>query len=79
MDSSLRVLRKSKEMTLEDVETALKAQGRSLTVPYLSMLERGLIWPSRDVVDALVELFHGEITEIEILYPFRVGKEQDNV
>ncbi|MGI2228103.1 helix-turn-helix domain-containing protein [Shewanella frigidimarina] len=78
MDSSLRTLRKSKEMTLEDVEGALKTQGRSLTVPYLSMLERGLVWPSREVVDALVELFKGEITEIEILYPFRAAQEQDN-
>lgn len=78
MDSSLRTLRKSKNKTLEDIEKSLLKQGFHLTLAHLSMLERGLVWPSREVVDALVELFSGEITEIEILYPFRAAQEQDN-
>ncbi|MGI2099009.1 hypothetical protein [Shewanella glacialipiscicola] len=63
-------------MTLEDVELALSAHGKTSTLAHLSLVERGLVWPSREVVDSLVELFHGEITEIDILYPFGAPSEK---
>ena len=69
MESSLRQLRKSKKMTLDDLQKALGINGCEKTIGYISLLERGLVWPSRQVVDALVLLFQGELTEIQILYP----------
>lgn len=71
MESHLRKLRKSKGMTLEEVQAELLLTGIDRTIPYLSLLERGLVWPSRDTVDSMVKLFKGEITELQILYPFR--------
>lgn len=76
MDGALRTLRKQKGMTLEDVKNALSKQGKSSTIPHLSFLERGLVWPSRDVVDSIVELFEYEITEVNVLYPFGAPSEK---
>lgn len=71
MESPLRKLRKSKNMTLESVQQALEKNGSEKTISHISLVERGLVWPSREVVDALVHLFEGEITEVQILYPLR--------
>lgn len=73
MDGHLRSLRKNRAepMTLEALQAALTTVGQNKTIGYLSLIERGLNWPGREVVDAIVELFQGEITEMQILYPFR--------
>ncbi|CAK2827237.1 XRE family transcriptional regulator [Vibrio anguillarum] len=78
MDSHLRALRKSKEMTLDDLQQALAKIGQDKTISHLSLVERGLVWPSREVVDALVEFFQGDITEVQILYPLREKREQNH-
>ncbi|HAS6050385.1 TPA: helix-turn-helix domain-containing protein [Vibrio vulnificus] len=75
MDSPLRKLRKSKGMTLADVQKKMQEIGQVKTIPYLSFVERGVVWPSREVVDALVEIFKGEITEVQVLYPKRKSEE----
>ncbi|PSB82124.1 XRE family transcriptional regulator, partial [Photobacterium damselae subsp. damselae] len=69
MESPLRKLRKSKGMTLEDLQKKMQEIGQVKTIPHLSLVERGLVWPSREVVDALVEIFQGEINEVQVLYP----------
>lgn len=76
MNSPLRKLRKSKGMTLSDMQKKLQEIGQIKTIPYLSFVERGVVWPSREVVDALVEIFDGEISEIQVLYPHRNGEEK---
>ena len=70
MDGHLRKLRKAKGWTLSYVSKSLSDRGYAVSVGTLSILERGK-WPTRELVDALVELFDGEISEMEILYPFR--------
>lgn len=71
LESHLRRLRKSKEMTMVDLHAALVEKGHKVTIPTLSNVERGKVWPTKIVVDMLVEFFSGEIKEVEILYPFR--------
>lgn len=77
MESRLRKLRMSRELTLLALREALLGVGLSRTVGYLSMLERGLVWPGKSVVDALVKLFAGQITEVQICYPF--GKPDEEI
>jgi hypothetical protein len=62
-------------MTLDDVRDAVKKNGGHITTGHLSIVERGGAWPSKEVVRSLVRVFEGEITELEILYPY---KELDN-
>lgn len=78
MDSHLRKLRKSRQMTLDDMQQALSNIGQDNTISHLSLVERGLVWPSREVVDAIVELFEGGISEVQILYPLRDHEETDH-
>jgi len=78
MDSHLRKLRKSRQMTLDDMQQALSNIGQDNTISHLSLVERGLVWPSREVVDAIVELFEGDISEVQILYPLRDHEETDH-
>lgn len=78
MESPLRRLRKSKGMTLDDVQNELGNFGKAPTISHLSLVERGLVWPSREVVDSLVELFNGEVTEVQILYPLRDHQETND-
>lgn len=71
MESPLRKVRKSKGMTLQKMRSALLDVNQDKTIGYLSLLERGYLWPSREVVDAITRIFDGEVSEIEILYPHR--------
>ncbi|MDH2121632.1 helix-turn-helix transcriptional regulator [Pantoea brenneri] len=66
MHSPLRILRKSQGKTLSEVAVAIH-----LDVGNLSRIERGLQVASLDVAERLAIFFHGEITELEILYPHR--------
>lgn len=71
MESHLRRARKAKDLTLQEVRELLMEKGIDRSQVSISLLERGLSWPSREVVDALVEIFDGALTEMNILYPFR--------
>lgn len=71
MVSPLRKLRKSKKMTLSDLQKKLSEVNECKTISHLSLVERGLVWPSKELVDSLVEVFQGQLTEIQILYPLR--------
>ncbi|HAS6505817.1 TPA: helix-turn-helix transcriptional regulator [Vibrio parahaemolyticus] len=78
MESHLRKLRKSRGMTLEDLQIEMQRVGQDKTISHLSLVERGLVWPSREVVDALVEIFQGQITEVQVLYPLRDHQEEND-
>lgn len=78
IESPLRKLRKSKGMSLDKLRDALVSNGKEITSGHLSYIERGSVWPGREVVDALVLIFAGEITELEVLYPFGKQKELEN-
>lgn len=75
MESPLRKARKARKMRLKDLQEQLSQRGINRTISYLSQLENGLFWPSGDVVAALVELFDGSLTEMQILYPKRNEEE----
>lgn len=78
LESPLRKLRLDKRMTLDDVRDAVKKNGGHITTGHLSIVERGGAWPSQKVVQSLVQVFAGEITELQILYPFK-GSENEKV
>lgn len=78
MESALRRCRKARKMKLKDVRSALLAAGVDVSVPSLSLLERGQTWPTKSTVDGLLELFHGELTVAQILYPFPDNKDERN-
>lgn len=77
-DSPLRALRKSKGMTIVDLHACLIDAGYSVTIPTLSNAERGNFWPSRTVVDMLIEFFNGEIDANQIFYPFKSLEKNKN-
>lgn len=76
LESPLRKLRKSKGMSLDKLRDALVSNGKEITSGHLSYIERGEVWAGREVVDSLVSIFEGELTEMDILYPF--GKKKEN-
>lgn len=76
MDSPLRKVRVARGMTLDDVRDAIKKNGGSVTGGHLSIIERGCSWPSKEMVSALIEVFEGEITEMQILYPFKDSEDE---
>lgn len=66
MSTPLRVIRKSRRLSLWDV-----ARATDTTAANLSRIERGLAGASRALSARLCEYFAGGITEMEILYPER--------
>lgn len=69
IQSPLRKLRLARKLKLHDVVSELQNLGNDISVSYLSLIERGGYWPNKDIVDGLITVFNGEITEMEILYP----------
>lgn len=65
-------------MTLADVRKSLLNLGYDISVPTLSLVERGEVWPFKDTVDGLLELFRGELTLAQILYPFPESKDDNH-
>jgi len=70
----LRRIRNDANLTLSHMAEAMKEQGHIRSIPYFSLLERGEVWPSREIVNAIVRIFKGKLTEMEILYPSRYVK-----
>lgn len=68
METPLRKLRHERGWTLAEV--AAKAH---IDIGSLSRIERGKQRPGIDVCERLIQLFDGEITEMQILYPSRNG------
>lgn len=71
MDSHLRAARKAKKMTLKELQKALLDIDHEISIGYLSLLECGKVWPSRDVVAAVVKVFGRKLNEMKVLYPYR--------
>lgn len=65
----LRRARKEAGLGLKDLKAILKAKGCNRCVSYLSLLERGKVWPSKEIVNALVDNFNGKLSHMDILYP----------
>lgn len=72
--SPLRELRRSKGFSLAYILEAMSEKGHKKTRAWLSLVERDKVWPSKESVNALVEIFDHKITELEILYPFDSAK-----
>jgi len=71
-ESPLRNVRKKHGLSMKYVAAYLTSVGVRYSEVAVSNLETKAVWPRRrKVVDALVELFGGDITEMEILYPDR--------
>ncbi len=78
-NSPLRRVRKQEGMRLIDLSEVMEEQGENCTPAYLSLLERGKVWPRRPVVDALVGYFKGALTQTQILYPDHFTGNSKNV
>ncbi|OCQ53596.1 helix-turn-helix protein [Photorhabdus australis subsp. thailandensis] len=66
MKTPLRKIRIEKGLTISEVSRAI-----SVDVGNLSRIERGIQIPSLDTAEKLSRYFHGEISEMQILYPKR--------
>jgi len=77
MESPLRLVRKSKKLDLRELSSMLsKFESTKASHSYLSMVERGICWPQKKLVEALVKVFDGDISEMEILFPERFTSEE---
>ena len=66
MTSPLRKSREKRELTLQQVSSAV-----GIDTGNLSRIERGLQVPSKELAEKLVALFDNEVTETQIIYPER--------
>lgn len=66
MQSPLRILRMSQELTLSHVAAAVDIDPANL-----SRIERGQQIASLEVAEKLVAFYSGKINELQILYPNR--------
>jgi transcriptional regulator with XRE-family HTH domain len=78
MESALRRCRKARNMKLKDVRQCLLELGYDISIPTLSLVERGEVWPLKDTVDGLLELYKGDLTLTQILYPFPEKKDKNH-
>lgn len=72
--SPLREARKRRGWTLQEVVARLIEQGCSLDTGNLSRIERGKQTASTTAAEKLCQVFGGELTELQILYPERFRK-----
>lgn len=71
MDSVVSPLRKARQkqnLTLESVVKKMAYCNVQISPSQLSLIERGTVWPSRTMVDGLIEVFP-ELTPMDVLYP----------
>jgi transcriptional regulator with XRE-family HTH domain len=64
MISPLKAARQKRERTLHEVAAAVGTDTGNL-----SRIERGLQVPNKELTDALVRYYGGEVTEIQIMWP----------
>ncbi|MCZ4065473.1 helix-turn-helix transcriptional regulator [Oxalobacter aliiformigenes] len=67
--SKLKECRKKHGLSLQLVSDEL-----NISVSHLSRIERGRQVPSPDLAERLSDFFHGEVSEMEILYPQRFSQ-----
>lgn len=66
MNTPLRAARLARKKTLQEVAVAVSSDTGNL-----SRIERGEQVPSKELTDALVAYFEGEVTEMQIMWPER--------
>lgn len=76
--SPLRKARLAKKLNLENLSCLLCDSGESKSAPTLSLIERGIVWPSKKTVETIVKVFNGEVTEMEILFPEQFTGEKED-
>lgn len=66
MTTPLRMAREQRRLTIQQVATSV-----GIDPGNLSRIERGKQVPSKDLAEKLCQVFGGEVTETQIIYPER--------